>query len=138
MPYENVQTKSAYLDFVIKDEDVDRTFRPLETGLKPTRSWVLGLVNITNECYSFASIADQSGNYGKWFIIPEICKNCETNFDDCTANGSWAVILSLPNGSPPFNIRIATQPDQFGNVRGTEFLGITPSSAYEGAIIGIS
>lgn len=138
MPYEKVQTKGAYSDFTIKDEDIDRAYRPLETSPKSAGNWVLGLVNITNECYSFASITDQDGNYGKWFTIPEICKNCETNYDDCTANGGWGAILSMPSTSPPFSIRIATQPDQYGNVQGTEFLGINPSPAYKGALIGIS
>ncbi len=129
MSYEKIQTKGAYSDFTIKGDDIDANFDPLKEA---TGDWSLGLVNITNNSFSLASI-----NYGKWFNIPKTDKNCETDYEECIGNGVWTVILAVPRESSPFSLRIATQPDQFGNATGTEFLKITPSTSHEGGIIGI-
>ncbi|TPK82578.1 hypothetical protein FJ934_11645 [Mesorhizobium sp. B2-4-12] len=138
MSYKKIQTKGAYTDFTIRDADIDKTFDPLKGRGKPSEKWVLGLVNITNEVYSFASVAGPDGNYGKWFEISETGNNCETNYDECIGNGQWSAILAVPSNSPPFSIRIATRPNQFDKATGTEFFGITPNKTHEGGIIGIS
>jgi len=138
MSYKKIQTKGAYTDFTIRDGDIDKHFDPLKGRGKPGEKWILGLVNITNEVYSFASVAGPDGNYGKWFEISETGKNCETNYDECIGNGQWSAILAVPFGSPRFSIRIATRPDQFGVATGTEFFEIAPSKTHEGGIIGIS
>jgi len=138
MAYEKIQTKfAAASDFTINAADIDRTFDPLKEHRKSPSNWILGLVNITNEAYLFASVTDRGGNYGKWFGIPATRKNCETSYDDCIGKGKWTAILAVPSNSSSFSIRIATQPDEFGNATGTEFLEITPSDTYEGGIIGV-
>ncbi len=138
MSYKKIQTKGAYTDFTISDGDIDKGFDPLKRRGEPDEEWTLGLVNITNEVYSFASVAGPDGNYGKWFDIPQTGMNCETNYDECIGNGQWTAILAVPFNSPPFSIRIATRPDQFGKATGTEFFDIAPSKTHEGGIIGIS
>ena len=138
MSYEKIQTKFADTDFTVRDDDIDKNFDPLKAKNEPSGRWLLGFINITNEVYSFASISDPIGNYGKWFEISETGKNCETNYEECIGNGHWSAILAMPGNSPPFSIKIATRPNQFGKATGTEFFGITPRDAYEGGIIGIS
>jgi hypothetical protein len=138
MSYKKIQTKGAYTDFTVRDGDIDKTFNPLKRSGRPDEEWILGLVNITNQVYSFASVAGPDGNYGKWFEIPETGANCPTNYDECIGNGQWTAILAVSSNSAPFSLRIATRPDEFGKATGTEFFGIAPSKTHEGGIIGIS
>lgn len=138
MRFQRLQTKEAYSDFVIQEADIDASFDALADTFGALGSWTLGVVNITNIQYSYASIAINGEAYGKWFRIATTGKTCETNYDDCIANGGWKAILKRSKASPPFSIRIGTEPDEFGNSRGLEFLAIAPDRKYDGGLIGIA
>lgn len=138
MKLQRLQVKEAYADFTIHRTDIDPSFDALAEASNVPDTWLLGVVNITNTAYSYASISINGGAYGRWFRIPETGKTCETNYDECIANGGWQAILKLPKASSSFNIRIGTVLDERGNSTGLEFLNIAPDANYEGGVIGVA
>ena len=138
MAYLAIQTKGAYTNFIIRPDEIRETLDLVHPVTEPSSPWVLGLINITNERYAYASLGGGDGHFGKWFKIPETGTNCSTNFEECSRQGNWTVILKVSGNSPAFDIRIATRPDELGNATGTEFLGVKPDTSCEGGLIGIS
>ncbi|TBZ99698.1 MULTISPECIES: hypothetical protein [Rhizobium] len=137
MQYEVFETIAETKTYQIAEVDIDDRLQPVPDDPVVGRDWLLGLVNMSNECFVLASTTDRNGNFGKWFAIPTVCKNCTSTYDHCSKNKGWDAILSTACTSPSFSIRIATKPDQSGNASGAEFPNITPKCNYAGGLIGI-
>jgi hypothetical protein len=137
MHLQRLQTKDAYSDFEIHENNIDPSFYPFGNTQDPANIWTLGIVNITDIKYVYASVAENRDVYGKWFRIPVTGKTCETNYDECIANGGWNAILTRANNASVFSIRVATEPNEFGVATGTEFLDIKADPQFEGGLLGI-
>ena len=137
MEYEVLETISETMTYQIAAIEIDGRRPSLPNDPKVGHDWLLGLVNMSNECFVLASTTDRNGNFGNWFPIPTVCKNCTSTFDNCSKNNGWDAILSTACAAPSFSIRIATKPDQSGNANGAEFRNITPKCNYAGGLIGI-
>ena len=101
-------------------------------------TWVLNLVNMTNECFAWVQVTDSTGAWGKWYRMTPACRTCSLgSFDACKAAAAYVAILVSQCTAHAFSISIATEPDANGNSNGATWQGITPNCQYAGAVIGI-
>ncbi|WP_155416507.1 hypothetical protein [Stutzerimonas stutzeri] len=125
--FEKVQT------FKIDLNDIEAASTPTTEA-----TWVLSLVNRTNECFEYLQTRNNAGVWGKWAHFTPACRTCNLgSYEACFKAGAYVPILITDCVSPPFAIRIATKPDANGNSHGAEYTGIIPKCQYAGGVIGI-
>lgn len=132
--YQKLQSKGAYADFTIRPGEIaDGPY-----AAQGDDSWILFLINTTNQVFELVSLCDASGTYGPWFRVPAVGNNCATGYDECFDKRSWSEVLTMPRSTQPFSLRIATKPNAFGVALGTEFLDLRCAEGFAGGVIGIA
>lgn len=101
-------------------------------------TWILSLVNRTNECYVYVQTRNNNGAWGKWYGMTPACRNCDlASFKACFDAKKYVSILVTDCTSAPFDINIASEPDANGNANGASYTGIKPNCNRPGGVIGI-
>jgi hypothetical protein len=98
--------------------------------------YVIGLVNLTQECFTILRTTGNNGKWGDWSSMPRTCNNCTTNYNDCASKGKYQQILVTACNAPAFSIQIA-YPLTTGGFSGVTFEGVTPNCSHAGGVLGV-
>ena len=130
---ENLQVSGKHTLQVINESEIS-TSVPVSPLANP---YVILLINMSNHCFTLMRTRNLNQNWGTWFAIPQTCKTCTFgSYQDCFTAKAWRQILVTDCTSQPFEIEIATKPDDSGMSHVYSYDAIVPNCSYAGGAIG--